>query len=58
MSHTTIMLNGLIDLIFLNSCALTTALSISHVIAMYVQEIKMPLKCHIYTTCKLVHYHI
>ena len=47
------MLNGYIDPTFLNMCVKTqtTAISTSHVIAMYVPTTNMPLKCHIYGTC-------
>ena len=61
MSHTAIMLTGHIDQTSLHECARTqpTEISTWHVIAMYVPETSMPLKCHIlFHTFKLVHVQI
>ena len=50
MSDTTIMLNGHTDTAALHKYAKTqqTAISVSHVIVMYVSTTNMPLKCHTY----------
>ena len=56
-NHTAIMLYGPMGLTFLHVCFKTqpTAISTSHVIAMYVPATNIPLKCQI---CKLGHVHI